>query len=57
MKNIQEGRGGKPWRFSFQVAQEHIFLLMKKDSYARFLRSEHYKNLVANALQPEGKKK
>lgn len=47
----------KPSRFTFDAAQEHIFVLMKKDSYARFLRSEQYKNLLASALQPEGKKK
>ncbi|XP_076441544.1 regulator of G-protein signaling 7-like isoform X2 [Babylonia areolata] len=54
---IQAGKSGKPSRFTFQAAQEHIFLLMKKDSYARFLRSDHYKQLLNNALQPEGKKK
>ncbi|XP_071108132.1 regulator of G-protein signaling 7-like isoform X2 [Haliotis cracherodii] len=47
----------KPDRFTFEAAQEHIFLLMKKDSYARFLRSEQYKSLLANALQPGNKKK
>ena len=55
--NIQAGKSGKPSRFTFLAAQEHIFVLMKKDSYARFLRSEHYKLLQTNALQPEGKKK
>ncbi|KAL8619208.1 hypothetical protein ACOMHN_049990 [Nucella lapillus] len=54
---IQAGKSGKPSRFTFRAAQEHIFLLMKKDSYARFLRSDHYKQLLNNALQPEGKKK
>ncbi|XP_070186737.1 regulator of G-protein signaling 11-like isoform X2 [Littorina saxatilis] len=57
LQNIRDGKEGKPSRFTFAAAQEHIFLLMKKDSYARFLRSEHYKNLLSNALQPEGKKK
>ncbi|KAK7508075.1 hypothetical protein BaRGS_00001040 [Batillaria attramentaria] len=54
IKNIQSG---KPSRFTFDAAQEHIFVLMKKDSYPRFLRSDQYKNLLASALQPEGKKK
>lgn len=57
LNNIKAGKLGKPSRFTFAAAQEHIFLLMKKDSYARFLRSEHYKHLLSNAVQPEGKKK
>ncbi|XP_025106028.1 regulator of G-protein signaling 7-like isoform X3 [Pomacea canaliculata] len=44
-------------RFTFDPAQEHIFVLMKKDSYPRFLRSEQYKTVLANALQPEGKRR
>jgi regulator of G-protein signaling len=56
-KNIQTGKESKPSRFTFEAAQEHIFVLMKKDPYPRFLRSENYRNLLANALQPEGKKK
>ncbi|XP_064634659.1 regulator of G-protein signaling 7-like isoform X2 [Lineus longissimus] len=46
-----------PTRYTFDAAQEHIFTLMKKDSYQRFLRSDHYKNLLATALQPSSKKK
>ncbi|ELT89740.1 hypothetical protein CAPTEDRAFT_201452 [Capitella teleta] len=44
-------------RYSFDAAQEHIFLLMKKDSYQRFLRSEQYKHLLATAINPSPKKK
>ena len=44
-------------RYTFDAALDHIFLLMKKDSYARFLRSDHYKNLQANAVNPCPKKK
>ncbi|XP_049595432.1 regulator of G-protein signaling 6 isoform X1 [Syngnathus scovelli] len=35
-----------PGRYSFEDAQEHIFTLMKSDSYARFLRSSSYQDLL-----------
>ncbi|XP_061552278.1 regulator of G-protein signaling 6-like isoform X2 [Phycodurus eques] len=35
-----------PGRYSFEDAQEHIFTLMKSDSYARFLRSSIYQDLL-----------
>lgn len=44
-----------PDRFCYEEAQEHIYQLMKSDSYARFIKSEQYKAL----LQPkksEGKR-
>ncbi|CAG5133050.1 unnamed protein product [Candidula unifasciata] len=47
----------KPNRYTFDGAQEQIFSLMKKDTYQRFLRSDQYKNLLAIAIQPGGKKK
>ncbi|XP_064609323.1 regulator of G-protein signaling 7-like [Liolophura sinensis] len=47
----------KPSRYTFEAAQHHIYMLMKKDSYSRFLRSEDYKNLLACAHNPGGKKK
>ncbi|KAL2098607.1 hypothetical protein ACEWY4_005087 [Coilia grayii] len=39
--NIRE-----PGRYSFEDAQEHIFQLMKSDSYSRFLRSSTYQDLL-----------
>lgn len=45
------------YRYIFDAAQSHIFLLMKKDSYQRFLRSDQYKTLLANATNPTSKKK
>jgi regulator of G-protein signaling len=47
-----------PSRFTFDPAAEHVYnLLLKKDCYPRFVRSEHYKTLLANALQPSQKKR
>ncbi|KAK4303457.1 hypothetical protein Pmani_024528 [Petrolisthes manimaculis] len=47
-----------PTRFTFDLASEHVYiLLLKKDCYPRFLRSEQYKTLLANALQPTQKKR
>ncbi|GJQ83356.1 hypothetical protein Trydic_g18140 [Trypoxylus dichotomus] len=47
-----------PSRFTFDAAQEHVYtLLLKKDCYPRFIRSEHYKNLLATGIQPSQKKR
>ncbi|XP_035278624.1 regulator of G-protein signaling 6-like isoform X2 [Anguilla anguilla] len=35
-----------PGRYSFEDAQDHIYMLMKSDSYARFLRSNAYQDLL-----------
>lgn len=35
-----------PNRYTFDAAQEHIYTLMRSDSYPRFLRSEQYKELL-----------
>lgn len=35
-----------PTRFCFEQAQEHIYRLMKSDSYARFLKSDLYQSLL-----------
>lgn len=34
-----------PNRYCFEAAEEHIFHLMKSDSYCRFLRSDVYREL------------
>ncbi|GLV35945.1 uncharacterized protein CBL_09837 [Carabus blaptoides fortunei] len=48
----------QPTRFTFDAAAEHVYtLLLKKDCYPRFIRSEHYKNLLANGIQPSHKKR
>ena len=47
-----------PSRFTFDPAANHVYtMLLKKDCYPRFIRSEHYKNLLANALQLNQKKR
>ncbi|KAJ8318276.1 hypothetical protein KUTeg_003367 [Tegillarca granosa] len=44
-------------RYAFEPAQEHIYALMKKDSYPRYLRSEQYKNKLLMAKQQPFTKK
>ena len=39
--NMQE-----PGRYTFDPAMEHIFQLMKSDSYPRYLRSDQYRELL-----------
>lgn len=57
MEKVQQGLKA-PSRFTFDVAAEHVYtLLLKKDCYPRFIRSEHYKSLLANAIQPSQKKR
>uniref|UniRef100_A0A663F4U9 Regulator of G protein signaling 11 n=1 Tax=Aquila chrysaetos chrysaetos TaxID=223781 RepID=A0A663F4U9_AQUCH len=41
-----------PHRYVMDDAQMHIYMLMKKDSYPRFLKSELYRNLLAEAGLP-----
>ncbi|KAL7080108.1 hypothetical protein ACQ4LE_000330 [Meloidogyne hapla] len=43
-------------RFAFSLAEEHVFTLMSKDSYPRFLRSPIYKG-VLDAAKAKGKKR
>ncbi|CAF4521486.1 unnamed protein product, partial [Rotaria socialis] len=45
-----------PYREMFIEAEKHIVELMKKNSYPRFIQSEHYRNLLQNALNPLPKK-
>ncbi|XP_031419294.2 regulator of G-protein signaling 11 [Clupea harengus] len=44
-------------RFVLDDAQLHIYFLMKKDSYPRYLKSDLYKNLLAKAIVPQETKK
>jgi len=47
-----------PSRFTFDSAAHHVYtVLLNKDCYPRFIRSEHYKNLLANAIHPPPKKR
>lgn len=57
MEKVHQERKN-PSRFTFDAAQEHVYtLLLKKDCYPRFIRSEHYKNLLAAGIQPSQKKR
>uniref|UniRef100_A0A672MQC3 Regulator of G-protein signaling 11-like n=1 Tax=Sinocyclocheilus grahami TaxID=75366 RepID=A0A672MQC3_SINGR len=47
----------RPHRFVLDDAQMHIYFLMKKDSYPRYLKSDLYKNLFARAIVPQETKK
>ncbi|XP_060771764.1 regulator of G-protein signaling 6 isoform X3 [Neoarius graeffei] len=42
-----------PGRNSFEDAQDHIYKLMKSDSYTRFLRSSAYQDLLLARKKPE----
>ncbi|XP_053327360.1 regulator of G-protein signaling 11 [Spea bombifrons] len=46
-----------PHRFVLEDAQMHIYMLMKKDSYPRYLKSDMYKSLVGQAFIPPETKK
>lgn len=46
MEMTEENLKNNPNRWSFDEAADHIFCLMKNDSYQRFLRSELYRDLV-----------
>nr|DBA19233.1 TPA: hypothetical protein GDO54_015099 [Pyxicephalus adspersus] len=46
-----------PHRYVFDDAQMHIYMLMKKDSYPRYLKSEMYKSLLGQAFIPPETKK
>lgn len=57
MEKVQHGLKN-PTRFTFDAAGDHIYaLLLKKDCYPRFIRSEHYKVLLATGIQPAHKKR
>lgn len=51
MERTLEGLG-RPHRHVLDDAQLHIYMLMKKDSYPRFLKSDLYKDLLAEAVVP-----
>nr|CAH8849807.1 unnamed protein product [Trichobilharzia regenti] len=51
-RHIDDELNTTPNRYCFEAAEEHIFHLMKSDSYCRFLRSDVYRELFRG-----GKKK
>ncbi|XP_061030671.1 regulator of G-protein signaling 9 [Eubalaena glacialis] len=42
-----------PHRYVLDAAQTHIYMLMKKDSYARYLKSPIYKEMLARSVEPQ----
>uniref|UniRef100_A0A3Q4GDF2 Regulator of G protein signaling 9a n=1 Tax=Neolamprologus brichardi TaxID=32507 RepID=A0A3Q4GDF2_NEOBR len=42
-----------PHRYVLEAAQTHVFLLMKKDTFFRYLKSPTYKDIQKKALNPE----
>ncbi|CAH1408424.1 unnamed protein product [Nezara viridula] len=47
-----------PSRFTFEAAAHHVYtVLLAKDCYPRFTRSDQFKGLLANAIQPPTKKR
>lgn len=53
LKNMEN-----PSIIMFDDAADHVYmLLLKKDSYPRFIRSEHYKYLLANGVQHLAKRR
>uniref|UniRef100_A0A8C6WQ53 Regulator of G protein signaling 11 n=1 Tax=Neogobius melanostomus TaxID=47308 RepID=A0A8C6WQ53_9GOBI len=46
-----------PHRFVMDDAQMHIYFLMKKDSYPRYLKSDLYKSMLSKAIVPQETKK
>ncbi|XP_072566467.1 regulator of G-protein signaling 7-like [Paramormyrops kingsleyae] len=43
-----------PGRYVFEDAQEHIFKLMKSDSYSRFIRSSYYQEMLQAKKKASG---
>ncbi|XP_059892584.1 regulator of G-protein signaling 9-like isoform X1 [Gadus macrocephalus] len=42
-----------PHRYVLDAAQTHIFMLMKKDSFGRYLKSSTFKDTQKNAISPD----
>ncbi|XP_025052109.1 regulator of G-protein signaling 9 isoform X1 [Alligator sinensis] len=42
-----------PHRYVLDAAQTHIYMLMKKDSYGRYLKSPTYKEMLDKAIVPQ----
>ncbi|KAK8756512.1 hypothetical protein V5799_000783 [Amblyomma americanum] len=60
LERTQQEAHERPTRFSLDAAQHHVFALMKKDTYTRFTRSEHFRRLMAKAQamqQAQGQRK
>ncbi|KAL8572002.1 hypothetical protein ACOMHN_057685 [Nucella lapillus] len=47
MDLVRRRMENSPTRFVFEEAKDHIFKLMKSDSYSRYLRSDQYKEYLS----------
>ncbi|PAA54920.1 hypothetical protein BOX15_Mlig016946g2 [Macrostomum lignano] len=56
-KRMSSATAASADRYAFEAAEEHIFQLMKSDSYGRFLRSEFYRQLLASGKKKLSSKK
>jgi len=52
---ITQENMNNPDRWSFDIACAHLFYLMTSDSYSRYIRSSHYKDLAETAKKKTGK--
>lgn len=52
---ITQENMNNPDRWSFDIACAHLFYLMTSDSYSRYIRSSHYKDLLETAKKKTGK--
>uniref|UniRef100_H2XWK9 RGS domain-containing protein n=1 Tax=Ciona intestinalis TaxID=7719 RepID=H2XWK9_CIOIN len=52
VKHVKQELKQAKSRYIFDAALDHIYTLMRKDSYKRFLTSNIYKDAVANAKHP-----
>ena len=49
---------GSASRFTYDLAADHVYkFLLKNDCYPRYIRSESYKALLSNAVNPGNQKK
>ncbi|KAL8624384.1 hypothetical protein ACOMHN_012784 [Nucella lapillus] len=56
MELVRRRMENNPTRFCFEEAQDHIFKLMKSDSYSRYLRSDQFKEYLSGTRKKSRKR-